>query len=162
MLVAPLSVNFNSTQVSSKIQTQGYWIHNSQGDWECYGTVKWGAGNYADMFDVTFQFDSDFQGDTLNISGIIKSGPDTRQGLVSPNATAFSRTVIVIVGYRLGDVNGDGVLNNADVTALIAYVLDGGSTIVWDNYRITAADINHDGYINTADVTALIQMVLSQ
>ena len=55
-----------------------------------------------------------------------------------------------------GDVNCDGVVNIADVTALIDYLL-GNSPQEFDEQ---AADVNGDGVINIADVTALIDMLL--
>ena len=58
---------------------------------------------------------------------------------------------------EVGDVNGDGNINIADVTALIRYLLSGDDTGVW----VDATDCNQDGELNIADVTALISMVLS-
>ena len=55
-----------------------------------------------------------------------------------------------------GDVNGDGFLTVADVTALISLVLSGNATVD-DN---PAADVNGDGNLTVADVTALINLVL--
>ena len=54
-----------------------------------------------------------------------------------------------------GDVNGDGNVNIADVTALIDLLLGGGSI------SNPAADCNRDSSINIADVTALIDYLLS-
>ena len=54
-----------------------------------------------------------------------------------------------------GDVNGDGNVNIADVTALIDLLL-GGDTI-----SNPVADCNQDSSINIADVTALIDYLLS-
>ncbi len=56
----------------------------------------------------------------------------------------------------LGDVDGDGYINIADVTALIRYLLSHNATgIELDN-----ADVNGDGVINIADVTTLINRLL--
>ena len=57
----------------------------------------------------------------------------------------------------VGDVNRDGVVNIADVTTLIDYLL--GSTI--SEFDAVAADVNNDEVINIADVTALIDRLLS-
>ena len=54
-----------------------------------------------------------------------------------------------------GDVNGDGNVNIADVTALIDYLLGGSDGVAWDN-----ADVNRDGALNIADVTSLIDHLL--
>lgn len=53
-----------------------------------------------------------------------------------------------------GDVDGDGVVNIADVTALIDILLSGGTAPA-------NADVDDDGIVNIADVTALIDMLLS-
>jgi hypothetical protein len=56
----------------------------------------------------------------------------------------------------VGDVNGDGDMSIADVTALIDYLLGGTTSIVRE-----VADVNHDDEITIADVTALIDLLLS-
>ena len=53
--------------------------------------------------------------------------------------------------FTVGDVNGDGAVNIADVTALIDYLLGSGGSI-----NVDAADVNGDEAVNIADVTALI------
>ncbi len=58
--------------------------------------------------------------------------------------------------FTTGDVNDDGAVNIADVTALIDYLLGSGNTV-----NELAADVNGDQNINIADVTALIDMLLS-
>ena len=58
--------------------------------------------------------------------------------------------------FELGDVNHDGSINVADVTALIAMVL-GNS----DNYCPVCGNMNGDSVLNVADVTALITKVLN-
>ena len=59
--------------------------------------------------------------------------------------------------YQLGDVNMDGDVNIADVTALIDYLLGGDES----NINVDAADVNGDSAVNIADVTALIDMLLT-
>ena len=53
-----------------------------------------------------------------------------------------------------GDVNGDGRISIADVTALIDHLLDSSSPVS------TGADCNLDGKLSIADVTALIDYLL--
>ena len=57
--------------------------------------------------------------------------------------------------FEVGDVNTDGAVNIADVTALIDYLLSGGDIDLY------CADVNGDSSINIADVTALIDKLLS-
>ena len=60
-------------------------------------------------------------------------------------------------GFDLGDVDHDGDVNIADVTALIDYLLGGaGDTCV------ICADVDQDGNVNIADVTALIDILLTR
>ena len=60
-------------------------------------------------------------------------------------------------GYVLGDVNHDGVLNIADVTMLISYVLNGSTGSACP----VCADVNQDNEYTIADVTTLIGLVLN-
>ena len=65
-------------------------------------------------------------------------------------------TIIVINGEHpivLGDVNGDGEVNIADINAVINIILGGNSST-------PAADVNGDGEINIADVNAIIDIIL--
>jgi len=55
-----------------------------------------------------------------------------------------------------GDVNLDGNITAADVTAIYDNLLNG------DHHYLLGADINNDGNITAADVTALYGILLSQ
>lgn len=56
-----------------------------------------------------------------------------------------------------GDVNGDGEVTIADVTALIDYLLSGDGT----GLNLDAADCDNSGEVGIADVTALIDYLMS-
>ena len=56
-----------------------------------------------------------------------------------------------------GDVNGDGVLNVEDVTALVN-IIQGRDKPEY-NYNYNAADVNSDGKYNVEDVTLLINKI---
>ena len=82
------------------------------------------------------------------------------------NEVAFSvnkqcrfETIIVTVAAGeaplVGDVNKDGSVNIADVTALIDYLLNDASAAPAE------ADVNQDGIVNVADLTDLIDLMLS-
>ena len=53
-----------------------------------------------------------------------------------------------------GDVNGDGVCNASDVTALYNYILNN------DDSAIVNGDQNNDNVINTGDVTTVYNIIL--
>ena len=61
------------------------------------------------------------------------------------------------VTILIGDVNNDGVVNIADVTKLIDYLLSTNDASI----SLDAADTKPDGVINIADVTALIDQLLN-
>lgn len=54
----------------------------------------------------------------------------------------------------LGDVNGDGEVNIADVNAVIDIILSGSPE------DVSKADVNGDGEVNIADVNAIIDIIL--
>lgn len=59
-----------------------------------------------------------------------------------------------LTAFQRGDVDGDGNVNIADVTALIDMLLSGSTA------GNAAADCNQDGGVNIADVTTLIDYLL--
>ena len=80
----------------------------------------------------------------------------TKDGSVDPEGDYFAiDNVRLGSDSKRGDINGDGLVNVADVTALIQIVLN--STPV----DLSIADLSGDGQVNVADVTALIQLVLN-
>jgi len=60
-----------------------------------------------------------------------------------------------------GDVNRDGYVTVADVTALIDILLELPATTYMPQYDYVAADFNEDGEITIKDVTALIDYLLN-
>ena len=59
---------------------------------------------------------------------------------------------VTVIDYIPGDINGDGVLNNKDVTRLMQYFAG------WDvTVNTPALDVNNDGSHNNKDVTRLMQ-----
>lgn len=55
-----------------------------------------------------------------------------------------------------GDINGDGKVNNKDVTRLIQFIKNKSNDVVAE-----ATDVSGDGKTNNKDVTALIQYIKS-
>ena len=87
--------------------------------------------------------------------------PATGWVAVGPNDldTYVTRAYVYVKGITgatvlRGDVNGDGVVSGADVTALYNYLLD-------DVPCAGDGDVNGDGVISGADVTALYNMLLN-
>ena len=56
-----------------------------------------------------------------------------------------------------GDINGDGRVNIADVSALIDFMLSNSA----DTVQMAVYDMNNDGFVNIADVSCLIDALLN-
>ncbi|MBO4723412.1 MAG: dockerin type I repeat-containing protein, partial [Muribaculaceae bacterium] len=67
---------------------------------------------------------------------------------------ALQTATYEILGVIPGDVNGDGVVTAADVTALYDYLLNNVTT------NLVNGDQNGDGDITAADVTAVYNVLL--
>jgi hypothetical protein len=85
------------------------------------------------------------------------AGAYFNNGTVIYNGSVVKNIEVVISKPAVirGDINGDGEVDVADVTMLIAAVLN--STAL----NLDVADMNNDGYIDVGDVTALISVVLN-
>ena len=58
--------------------------------------------------------------------------------------------------YVYGDVNCDGVVSSADITALYNYLLSGYETF------IATSDVNGDGSITSTDVTVIYNILMGE
>ena len=116
-----------------------------------YARNDWNTAAVANSEDMFFNCISlvGGRGTTYNASHVdatyarIDGGPSNPGYFTDKNAS------------KRGDINGDGIVNVADVTALIQIVLN--STPLADQ---SIADLTGDGVVNVADVTALIHLVL--
>lgn len=61
-----------------------------------------------------------------------------------------------------GDVNGDGQVSIADVTALVNIILGKATPESNPEYNFDAANVNDDDDISIADVTALVNIILGK
>ena len=148
----------NGIGVSSFIPVQGYWDYNHDNIFESYGTVKWGPGDYSNMVTIQLSVDASFRSGVITISGCLSSTNDTRGGMVNPNPCTFQRSVFVYVGYKTGDVNGDGLVNIVDISILNGCVLHGTGL---GEFEFAAADIDGNGILDITDVTLLTNIVLT-
>lgn len=72
------------------------------------------------------------------------------------DGTYFSDNVDFIdkISFALaGDVNRDGIVDVADVTKLVAMILD-------ETSATNAGDVNADGAVDVADVTNVVKIIL--
>ena len=63
----------------------------------------------------------------------------------------------IVITKLIGDVNRDGLVNVADITAIVN-IIHGRDQASY-NYDYDAADMNDDGVYNVVDVTALINLI---
>lgn len=73
----------------------------------------------------------------------------------SPFVLAFPKEEEPVL---LGDVNGDGIINASDVSAVINNILKRANTVFIE----AAADMNGDGIINASDVSQIINIILKR
>ena len=107
-------------------ETDGSWCRcklmelGYEADGTCYGSVKWQAGIMMEMAILKVKIEHGFVGGTIRLAGYIAAGPDSRtyEECVDGVLDVDSESVICL-GREAGDVNGDGEVTIADVTALI-------------------------------------------
>jgi hypothetical protein len=58
--------------------------------------------------------------------------------------------------YKLGDVNGDGKINQEDLTLVQQFVQNNATLTL---QQVKAADVNKDGYVDTGDTFKLSQYI---
>ena len=76
-------------------------------------------------------------------------------GTAVTTETVFNEaTTIYAHWYMPGDINGDGKVNNKDVTLLTSYIKYHDVDVV-----MTALDVNGDGKVNNKDITWLLSYV---
>lgn len=111
---------------------------NSEGDW-LYATLTFIVSDNADG------------GSTAIISATYN--PDDVYDITETNIPfAVINGTITVIDYIPGDINGDGEVNNKDITRLFQYLSD------WDvSVNERALDVNGDGDINNKDLTRLFQ-----
>ena len=119
-----------------------------------YGQVKWDAGDYDAMFFITFAIQPGFSGGRLTVHGILVGSHDWTGSGVGLGVL-FYRFQTVVVERLTGDVDGDGEVGIADVTALINHLLTGSAI------DAVAADVDGDGEVGINDVTALMRFLLT-
>lgn len=126
----------------------------------------WGEGSSYDKcifaVDGTQKFsygarDNEWETYSLSLSAGIHTLTWTysKDSSVHPKGDFFAiDNVYIVQSCKRGDVNGDGQVNIADVTALVDLLLSGGTPP-------NSADCDQDGKVNIADVSTLIDGILN-
>ena len=125
------------------------------GGWDAIAASRFGAPT-----DVDYEVNDSVLGAQINL------GADGTATSFKIPAGTYGITVDLDKRYVMiikedvtivGDVNNDGTVDVADVTALINYILGDKETVT---INTEAADVNHDDTIDVSDVTALINQIL--
>ena len=148
---------FAATETEGVYETTGTLAANDEfkvitpnGDgWTWYGGIDELGGGY-------FLINNDL----LNVPLQMVDGSNFRmenggEFTFSINVNAMTLTVIP-VGTPIipGDVNGDGEITSADITALYSYLLSGETTEIFNG------DQDNDGTITSSDITAVYSIIL--
>ena len=112
------------------------------------GSLDTYSGHSDALLTVTLTADSTFSGSAVVTLANVR--------FTTPAAVEYlfdDQTCTVTSALLLGDVNGDGLVNITDVSALIDYLLDDNTPINTCN-----ADVNSDDEITIKDLVALIDL----
>ena len=159
-----------------------YWNPDGAGSAEIYQTIQGLPDGYY-RFSAIAYVNSEGQTYYLYANDKEKEAQDENNGLrteivvqvndgtlrVGAKAENVTSSWITFDGARieylgnslLGDVNRDGSITIADVTALVNIIL-GKDNVEPYQYNHTAADVNLDKAITIADVTALVNLILGR
>ena len=109
---------------------------------------------------TTITRDDAQEGKTISVT-FTPTQVGTYIGSITLSSTKAASVVISLTGSAklIGDVNRDGKVDIADVTALVDIIL--GKDTDEENYDHNAADVNEDDNITITDVTALVNIILS-
>lgn len=131
---------------------------NEDDPYETYGTVKWDAGDYDEMFLIYCEVSPEFTGGNIEVITNASSGYDTRNdSMIFESIYNESHSG---EGYLIlpGDINLDGVISIADVTAYAYYLVDPSASEAYGG--IGDGDMNRDGARDILDIDALCDYLI--
>ncbi len=154
ILTATVNVVVNSTlSFDFKAWGEGSSTYWDKCEFDIDGVMQCSYGAYQNVNWETFTVDLPVGVHTLTWSY-------TKDSSVHPYGDYFAIDNVAITAKPVaprGDVNNDGEVTIADVTALIDYLLSGDDSGI----NLDAADCDVDGSVGISDVTALIDYLLS-
>lgn len=96
-------------------------------------------------------------GNSVTVTGL-KTGTFTLTATkASDSSVLTSGTITVVQSVKLGDVNGDGIVDVSDVIKIVRASLDLSNA---SPYIAAAADINLDGIVDVSDVIKAVRLSL--
>ena len=114
------------------------------------------AGNSGAIMNIDMKAIENFAGTTqFTVKNVVMTTADAHTEISVPD---FVVVVTAVKGSNqvIGDVNCDGVVTSADITALYNYLLNGDETFV------ATSDVNGDGSITSTDVTVIYNILLGE
>ena len=113
-------------------------------------------GNSGAIMNIDMAAIEGFTGTTqFTVKNVTMTTADAQTEISVPD---FVVVVTAVKGsdYVYGDVNCDGVVTSADITALYNYLLSGDETF------IATSDVNGDGSITSTDVTVIYNILMGE
>ena len=148
--------NFSVTAAKLDDGSWGFRIYTTSAT----GVIK---GNEGEIMSITLNVDANLSAGEYPLTLTQNKLSVKTEGYnVESVSVDDSNTVITVTASSLrGDVNRDGSVTIADVTALVDIILgkDLGPEYLYDH---VAADVNLDTGITIADVTALVDIILGK
>lgn len=158
LIADPEEIEF-STNVGTPI-TKTFDVLGSDLSGEVKVTLTDGNGVYSIDTETISVADAQ-EGKTVSIT-FMPTHAGTYSGTVTLSSPKAASVVVNLNGFAnlIGDVNRDGLVNIADVTAMVDIVLgkDEEEPYAFDH---VAADLDGDNDITITDVTALVNIILS-
>lgn len=128
--------------------------NNDDGGWAYIAPFRFGAVSEGD-----FWYDDQYDGQPLDLTYENYQAFRIMAGEYNLTVDLANMKLIVekvAAPVKIGDVNMDGYVTIADVTALIDYLLTNDAS----NISLPNSDVNGDNGVSIADVTALIDLLL--
>ena len=110
------------------------------------------AANTPQLVPHSFTIEQDYIYDTIDHDGNTKALGDHKPVVVEFSLVKSGELITL-----LGDVNRDGKVDIADLTALVNYLITQEG-----EYDLDAADMNQDGKVTTDDVEPLVNLLLTE
>ena len=112
------------------------------------------SGNSGSVMNIDIQAIENFTGTTeFIVKNVVMTTADAHTEISVPDFVVVV-TVVKGANHVIGDVNCDGVVTSADITALYNYLLNSDETF------IATSDVNGDGAITSADVTMVYSILM--
>lgn len=110
-------------------------------------------GTEGDLFSLVF-WNATSVGNELNVRGVVMSD-NVGNNISTIGSVSAVPDLDDTPEFILGDANGDGVLNIADVSAIVGYIY--GNEL--GSFNKELADINKNGIINVTDITVIVSEI---